>query len=94
MEIEGSGYIVEAEVCSDHVHMHLKIPAKVAVSSFMGYLKGKSCLMIYEQFPELKFKYRKREFWCCGYYAGEQLTMSNSANLRAASDRTTHVSGR
>ena len=60
--------IIEAEICPDHVHMLLEIPPKVAVSSFMGYLKGKSSLMLYEQFPELKFKYRNREFWCRGYY--------------------------
>lgn len=48
--------------------MLVEIPPKVAVSSFMGYLKGKSSLMIYEQFPELKYKYRNREFWCRGYY--------------------------
>ncbi len=60
--------IIEAEICLDHVHMLLEIPPKVAVSSFMGYLKGKSSLMLYEQFPELKFKYRNREFWCRGYY--------------------------
>ena len=61
--------IIEAEVCPDHIHMLVEIPPKVAVSSFMGYLKGKSSLMIYEQFPELKYKYRNREFWCRGYYA-------------------------
>ena len=60
--------IIEAEVCPDHVHMLVEIPPKVAVSSFMGYLKGKSSLMIYEKFPELKYKYRNREFWCRGYY--------------------------
>ena len=60
--------IIEAEVCPDHVHMFLEIPPKIAVSSFMGYLKGKSSLMVYEKFPELKFKYRNREFWCRGYY--------------------------
>ena len=60
--------IVEAEVCKDHVHMLIKIPPKTAVSSFMGYLKGKSSLMIYEKYPELKYKYRNREFWCRGYY--------------------------
>ena len=48
--------------------MLLEIPPKYAVSSFMGYLKGKSSTMIYEQFPELKYKYRGREFWCKGYY--------------------------
>ena len=60
--------IVEAEVCPDHIHMLLEIPPKIAVSSFVGYLKGKSSLMIYEQFPNLKYKYRNREFWCRGYY--------------------------
>lgn len=55
-------------MCPDHVHMLLEIPPKVAVSSFMGYLKGKSSLMIYEKYPELRYKYRDREFWCRGYY--------------------------
>ena len=53
---------------SDHVHMLVSIPPKVSVSGFMGYLKGKSSIMIYEQFGDLKFKYRNREFWCRGYY--------------------------
>ena len=48
--------------------MLVEIPPKVSVSSFMGYLKGKSSLMIYEKYPELKYKYRNREFWCRGYY--------------------------
>ena len=48
--------------------MLLEIPPKMSVSSFVGYLKGKSSLMIYEQFGDLKFKYRNREFWCSGYY--------------------------
>lgn len=60
--------IVEAEVCPDHIHMLIEIPPKISVSSFMGYLKGKSSLMIYEQFPELKYKYRNREFWFRGFY--------------------------
>ena len=60
--------IVEAEVCPDHVHMLLEIPPKYAVSSVVGFLKGKSSLQLYERFPELKFKYRNREFWCRGYY--------------------------
>ena len=59
--------IVQAEVCPDHVHMLVEIPPKVAVSSIMGYLKGKSSLVIYEKYPELKYKYRNREFWCRGY---------------------------
>lgn len=60
--------IVEAEICPDHVHMLVEIPPKYSVSSFMGYLKGKSSTMLYEQFGELKYKYRNREFWCRGYY--------------------------
>ena len=60
--------IIEAEVCVDHVHMLLEIPPKLSVSGFMGYLKGKSSLMIYEQWGNMKYKYRNREFWCRGYY--------------------------
>ena len=60
--------IIEAEVCVDHVHMLLEIPPKMSVSGFMGYLKGKSSLMIYEQWGNMKYKYRNREFWCRGYY--------------------------
>ncbi len=60
--------ILEAESCPDHIHMLLEIPPKMSISSFMGYLKGKSSLMIYEQFGDLKYKYRNREFWCRGYY--------------------------
>ena len=59
--------ILEAECCPDHIHMLLEIPLKMSVSSFMGYLKDKSSLMLYEQFGDLKFKYRNREFWCRGY---------------------------
>ena len=58
----------EAEVCPDHIHMLVSIPLKISVSSFMGYLKGKSSVLIYEKFGDLKFKYRNREFWCRGYY--------------------------
>ena len=60
--------IIEAEVCPDHVHMLLEIPPKMSVSSFMGYLKGKSSLMIYEKWGNVRYKYRNREFWCRGYY--------------------------
>ena len=60
--------IIEAEVCVDHVHMLLEIPPKMSVSGFMGYLKGKSSLMIYEQWENMKYKNRNREFWCRGYY--------------------------
>ena len=60
--------IIEAEVCPDHVHMLVEIPPKMAVSWFMGFLKGKSSLMIYEKWGNLKYKYRGREFWCRGYF--------------------------
>ena len=60
--------IIEGEICPDHVHMLVEIPPKMSVSAFVGYLKGKSSLMIYEQWGNLKFKYRNREFWCKGYY--------------------------
>ena len=60
--------IIEAEICPDDVHMLLEIPPKIAESSFMGYIKGQSSLMLYERFPALQFKYRNREFWCRGYY--------------------------
>ena len=60
--------IIEAEVCPDHVHMLVEIPPKMSVSSFMGFLKGKSSLMIYERWGNMKYKYRNREFWCRGYY--------------------------
>ena len=60
--------IVEGEIRPDHIHLLLSIPPKISVSGFMGYLKGKSSTMLYEQFGELKYKYRSREFWCKGYY--------------------------
>ena len=60
--------ILKAEVCPDHVHMLVEVPPKMSVSSFMGDLKGKSSTMLYEQFSELKYKYRNREFWSKGYY--------------------------
>ena len=60
--------IIEAEACPDHIHLFVEIPPKMSVSSFMGYLKGKSSTMLYEQFGELKYKFRNRQFWCRGYY--------------------------
>ena len=59
--------IREAEVCPDHIHMLIEIPPKMSVSSFMGYLKGKSSLVIYEKWGNMKYKYRNCEFWCRGY---------------------------
>ncbi len=60
--------IIEAEVCPDHVHMLVSIPPKLSVSGFMGYMKGKSSILIYQKYANMKFKYRNREFWCRGYY--------------------------
>ena len=55
--------IVEAEICSDHVHMLVEIPPKMSVSDFVGYLKGKSTLMIFERHAHLKYKYGNRHFF-------------------------------
>ena len=60
--------IIEAEACKDHIHMLLSIPPKYSVSQIMGYLKGKSSLMIFEKYANLKYKYGNRNFWCRGYY--------------------------
>ena len=60
--------IIEAEVCPDHIHMLLEIPPKLSIASFVGFLKGKSSLLIYQKYANMKFKYRNREFWCRGYY--------------------------
>ena len=60
--------IIEAECCPDHVHMLVKIPPKYSVAQIMGYLKGKSTLMIFDRHANLKYKYGNRHFWCRGYY--------------------------
>ena len=60
--------IIEAEVCPDHIHMLVSIPPKLSVSSFMGKLKGKSSLIIFERWSNLKYKFGQRNFWCRGYY--------------------------
>ena len=60
--------VIEGEICPDHIHMLVSIPPKMSVSGFMGYLKGKSSLMIFQKFGNMKFAYRNREFWCKGYY--------------------------
>ena len=60
--------IVEANACPDHIHMLVKIPPKISISSFMGYLKGKSSLMIFEEHANLKYKYGNRHFWAEGYF--------------------------
>ena len=60
--------IIEAEACPDHIHMLVSIPPHISVSQFMGYLKGKSSLMIFDRHANLKYKYGNRHFWCEGYY--------------------------
>ena len=60
--------ILEVEACKDHIHMLVSIPPKYSVSQIMGYLKGKSSLMIFEKYANMKYKYGNRHFWCRGYY--------------------------
>lgn len=60
--------ILEANACPDHIHMLVKIPPNLSVAQFMGYLKGKSSLMIFDRHANLKYKYGNRHFWCRGYY--------------------------
>ena len=60
--------IIEAEACPEHIHMLVSIPPKYSVSQIMGYLKGKSSLMIFDRHANLKYKYGNRQFWCKGYY--------------------------
>ena len=60
--------IIQAECCPDHIHMLVRIPPKYSVSEIMGYLKGKSSLIIFDRHANLKYKYGNRHFWCRGYY--------------------------
>jgi len=66
---ERKGIVIhEAECCKDHVHMLVSIPPKYKVAEILGYLKGKSSLMIFDRHASLKYKYGSRHFWCRGYY--------------------------
>ena len=60
--------IIEAQACPDHIHMLISIPPKYSVSQIMGYLKGKSSLMIFDRHANLKYKYGNRHFWARGYF--------------------------
>ena len=60
--------IIEAELCPDHIHMLVSIPPSISVSAFVGYLKGKSALMIFDKHANLIYRYGNRHFWCRGYY--------------------------
>ena len=73
--------IIEAELCRDHIHMLISIPPKYSVSQIMGYLKGKSSLMIFEKHANLKYKYGNRHFWCRGYYV--DTVGKNTAAIKA-----------
>lgn len=65
--MEGS-QAAQCEACPDHIHMLVEIPPKISVSNFMGFLKGKSSVIIYQKWDNLKYQYRSRSFWCRGYY--------------------------
>lgn len=65
---EGDSNKYSRLICRDHVHMLVEIPPSISVSSFVGYLKGKSTLMIFERHTNLKYKFGNRHFWCRGYY--------------------------
>ena len=60
--------IIEAEACPDHIHMLVSMPPYISIAQFMGFLKGKSTLMIFDRHANLKYKYGRRQFWCEGYY--------------------------
>lgn len=60
--------LIEGEVCPDHIHILVEIPPKISVSSFVGFIKGKTSILIYQKYGNMKFKYRNRNFWCRGYY--------------------------
>ena len=60
--------IIEANACPDHIHMLVSIPPSMSVADFVGYLKGKSALLIFDRFANLKYRYGNRHFWCRGYY--------------------------
>lgn len=77
--------IIEAEICPDHVHMLVELPPSISVSSFVGYLKGKSTLMIFERHANLKYKYGNRHFWCRGYYVD---TVGKNAKKSKSISRT------
>ena len=82
--------IIKADVCPDHIHMLVSIPPKISVSGFVGFLKGKSTLIIYERHVNLKYKYGNRQFWCRGYYVDTTVSPSQwPPSMRSAA-----ISGR
>ena len=83
--------IIEAHAMSDHIHMLVRIPPKLSISRFMGYLKGKSAVLIHEQHANLKYKYGNRTFWAKGYYVStvglNQKTIEKYIREQEADDR-------
>ena len=75
--------IIEAERCPDHIHMLISIPPKYSVAQIMGYIKGKSSLMIFDRHANMKYKYGNRHFWCRGYYV-DTVGRNRKAPLGAA----------
>ena len=75
--------IIEAELCPDHIHMLVSIPPKYSVASIMGYLKGKSSLMIFDRHANYKYKSGNRHFWCRGYYVDAAQLTEVSAEIKA-----------
>ena len=73
--------ILEANACPDHIHMLLVIPPKYSIAQVMGYLKGKSSLMIFDKFANLKYKYGNRHFWCKGYYVSMSPIFMDTINF-------------
>ena len=90
--------IIEAEACPDHIHMLLSIPPYISIAQFMGFLKGKSTLMIFDRHANLKYKYGGRSFWCRGYYVdtlthlyGNHLTNNSGLLTNARGLRQGHL---
>ncbi len=89
--------LIEAEACTDHIHLLISVPPKLSISSFMGYLKGKSTLIIFERHANLKYKYSNRNFWCRGYFVSTvgknkrviQEYIRNQVNEDIATDQIT-----
>ena len=81
--------IIEAECCPDHIHMLVRIPPNISVSSFMGYLKGKSSLMIFDRHANLKYKYGNRHFWSEGYYVST-VGLNNQTVAKYISEQEGH----